>query len=221
MQKPTVSQMPRSHAGRPVVLPEEQRRALLLDAASRVFLAHGYGAATMSAIAVEARMSKRTVYQVFPSKLALFDALLEDRIFQLPIPPDLGGADQAERLTRVVLAIADILLRPERTGLIRLVINDGQASPELATAFERLKMGSKLNALEVWVGAEIAAGGLPPGDARELARMLFGITVCEPLLSALIRAPHSAEEPTIEHRVRTAVGIFLRGLGGCDTEAAC
>jgi AcrR family transcriptional regulator len=204
-----------------VVLPEEQRRALLLDAASRVFLAHGYGAATMSAIAVEARMSKRTVYQVFPSKLALFDALLEDRIFQLPIPPDLGGADQAERLTRVVLAIADILLRPERTGLIRLVINDGQASPELATAFERLKMGSKLNALEVWVGAEIAAGGLPPGDARELARMLFGITVCEPLLSALIRAPHSAEEPTIEHRVRTAVGIFLRGLGGCDTEAAC
>ncbi len=197
-----------------MVLPEAQRRALLLDAASRVFLAHGYAAATMSAIAVEARMSKRTVYQVYPSKLALFDALLEDRIFQLPIPPDLGGADQTERLTRLVLAIADILLRPDRTGLIRLIINDGQASPELATAFERLKMGSKLNALEVWVGEEIAAGGLPPGDARELARMLFGITICEPLLSALIRAPHNAEEPAIEDRVRTAVGIFLRGLGG-------
>jgi AcrR family transcriptional regulator len=200
--------------GRPVVLTEAQRRGVVLDAAARVFLARGYAAATMSAIALDARMSKKTLYQVFPSKLALLDALLEDRIFQLSLPPDLGGEDQAERLTRLVLAIADILLRPERTGLIRLVITDGQASPELATAFERLKMGNKLNALEVWVGEEMESGGVPPGDARELARMLFGMTICEPLLSALIRAPHRADESTIEHRVSAAVRIFLRGLGG-------
>jgi AcrR family transcriptional regulator len=199
--------------GRPAVLTEAQRRSAVLDAAACVMLTQGYAAATMSAIALAARMSKKTLYQVFPSKLALLDALLEDRIFQLPIPPDLGGEDQAERLTRLILAIADILLRPDRTALIRLIITDSQASPELATAFERLKMGSKLNTLEVWIGQEIAAGVLPPGDARELARMLFGITICEPLLNALIRAPHNAEGPPIEHRVRTAVGIFLRGLG--------
>lgn len=205
----------RRPAGRPVVLGGNQRRGLVLDAAAQVFLSHGYAAATMSAIAVEARMSKKTLYQVFPSKLSLFDALIEDRIFQFPVTADTRGCCQEEALTRVLLGISDNMLRPEATGLIRLVMTDGQASPELATAFERLKMGSKLNALEMWLRCEMTAGSLPECDVRETSRMLFGMTVAEPVLRALCRAPPMENEKPAPQRIREAVHIFLLGLRAC------
>src|ERR1700745_159899 len=55
-------------------------RALVLDAARRVFLARGYHAATLEQIADEAGFSKGVVYSQFESKADLFLALLEARI---------------------------------------------------------------------------------------------------------------------------------------------
>ena len=58
----------------------DRNRALLLDAARRVFLDRGYYAATLDQIADEAGFSKGAVYSRFASKADMFLALLEDRI---------------------------------------------------------------------------------------------------------------------------------------------
>jgi AcrR family transcriptional regulator len=58
----------------------ERNRALVLDAARRVFLARGYHGATLEHIAEEAGFSKGVVYSQFESKADLFLALLEARI---------------------------------------------------------------------------------------------------------------------------------------------
>ena len=58
----------------------ERNRALVLDAARRVFLARGYHGATLEQIAEEAGFSKGVVYSQFESKADLFLALLEARI---------------------------------------------------------------------------------------------------------------------------------------------
>jgi AcrR family transcriptional regulator len=50
--------------------------ASLLDAASRVFGELGYHAATTNAIAAEAKVSPATLYQFFPNKEAIADALV-------------------------------------------------------------------------------------------------------------------------------------------------
>ncbi|MGY1593285.1 TetR/AcrR family transcriptional regulator [Geodermatophilus sp. SYSU D00965] len=68
----------------------ERNRGLVLDAARRVFLARGYGGATLDAIAEEAGFSKGVVYSQFRGKADLFLALLERRI-----------AERAEQNTRV------------------------------------------------------------------------------------------------------------------------
>ena len=57
-----------------------RNRALVLDAACRVFLARGYHGATLEQIAEEAGFSKGVVYSQFDSKADLFLALLEARI---------------------------------------------------------------------------------------------------------------------------------------------
>jgi len=53
------------------------RVAALLDAAATVFAARGYEAATMTEIAAEAKAAIGSLYQFFPSKDALADALVE------------------------------------------------------------------------------------------------------------------------------------------------
>jgi AcrR family transcriptional regulator len=57
-----------------------RNRALVLDAARRVFLSRGYHGATLEQIADEAGFSKGVVYSQFDSKADMFLALLEARI---------------------------------------------------------------------------------------------------------------------------------------------
>jgi AcrR family transcriptional regulator len=55
----------------------ERRRPLVLDAALRVFVEHGYAGTSMDAIAAAAGVTKPVVYECYPSKEKLFSALLE------------------------------------------------------------------------------------------------------------------------------------------------
>src|ERR1700678_1892886 len=54
----------------------ERRVESLLDAAGRVFGEVGYHAATTNAIAAEGEVSPATLYQFFPNKEAIADALV-------------------------------------------------------------------------------------------------------------------------------------------------
>jgi AcrR family transcriptional regulator len=58
----------------------ERNRALVLEAARRVFLSRGYHAATVEEIADEAGFSRGVVYSRFGTKADMFLALLRDRI---------------------------------------------------------------------------------------------------------------------------------------------
>ncbi|QND21891.1 TetR/AcrR family transcriptional regulator [Rhizobium leguminosarum bv. viciae] len=65
-------------------LPKRQRGhervAVLLEAAAKVFLEKGYDAATMTEIAAAANSSIGSLYQFFPTKLLLAEALHIDRL---------------------------------------------------------------------------------------------------------------------------------------------
>ena len=54
----------------------DERRALLVEHATRLFGEHGYDALSMAQIAREARISKALLYHYFPSKRSIFEAAL-------------------------------------------------------------------------------------------------------------------------------------------------
>ena len=57
---------------------ENAKRQQILEGARRSFMAHGFDAASMGAIAREAGVSKGTLYVYFDSKEALFSALINE-----------------------------------------------------------------------------------------------------------------------------------------------
>lgn len=199
--------------GRPLVLDTQERRLRLLHAAMRVFSRHGYAAATVDAIALEAGMSKKTLYQVFSSKTVLFDELLKEQFYRILHIEDLDRLDPEEQLVRLLLTLARHLLAPDRQTLVRLIVADGPGSPELMTAIRRLEIDQDLNHIERWLETQNHTGYLKVSDVPAMAKLLFGMTIAEPMLSALVNPPQSDEETSLACRIKFAVRIFLVGLG--------
>src|SRR3954469_11437904 len=85
----------------PTAKPTMKQR--ILESADRLFYLRGIRAVGVDAIAAEIGISKRTLYNHFPSKEALIAAYLERRFRQAPVsaqPPAeqiLGTFDQLER----------------------------------------------------------------------------------------------------------------------------
>ena len=87
----------------------ERRMAELLDAAGQVFAESGYSAATTNAIAARAGVSPGTLYQYFPNKDAIADAVGE-----------LYTAELREVMDRVLVRLPDGM---SLAGLLDLVVD--------------------------------------------------------------------------------------------------
>jgi TetR/AcrR family transcriptional regulator, regulator of autoinduction and epiphytic fitness len=144
----------------------DRKHAAILDAAVAEFRAAGFEATTMDRIAAAAGVSKRTVYNHFPSKDALFLRILEEMFAR-----GVGGPDLAYRADRPLRAqlfeLVDQKLRllddPHFVDLARVAIAAGLHSPELARQMlERL--GDREEGITTWVRAAAKDGRLKIDD---------------------------------------------------------
>ena len=85
-------------------LPPDERRALIEDAAARVFAEQGYAATRLDEVAGAANVTKPVLYRHFDSKQALYLALLRKHAEQLPrfVDPTVAEAPLAERLPAIL-----------------------------------------------------------------------------------------------------------------------
>jgi len=193
-------------------LSENERYQALREAAETVFLREGYAAAHMDDVARAAGMSKRTLYQIFPSKAALFEAVIEGYLAPLHIDTELEEEPDLEKaLTGMLEVAACHLLAPRQSGIYRLIVAEVNRSPELADAFHRAGLGRGASSLERRISAEVRKGRLRVSNPRDAASMLFGMaigTIHNKMLLGLRGPPDEAE---ISARVRDAVAVFLHG----------
>src|SRR5450755_4232624 len=95
--------------GRPSRADALRLRQRILEVATELFLAEGYGSTTIEAVAVSAGISKRTFYHRFDDKAALFAAVVHRIIVQIRPPPGvplIKGAnlrDVLHRLAEMIL----------------------------------------------------------------------------------------------------------------------
>jgi AcrR family transcriptional regulator len=154
----------RTHPGRPLVLSPEERRSRIMEAAERIFVKTGFGAASMNEIARESGMSKKTLYQIFPDKLSIFVALVLNydvsSAYSTKAIEETG--DLYAEIRDVLLEFSRFVLSPRQTALARLVIAEARRSPELAQSFydNCLTGGIKVisNRLEKMRGTFLAKG---------------------------------------------------------------
>src|SRR5580704_19122188 len=94
----------------------------ILAAAQRTFLASGFGAASMDAIAREAGASKATVYAYFASKEELFGAVVAregERYFRGFSARELDPRAVEASLTEIAQRFLELVLSPDAVAVNR------------------------------------------------------------------------------------------------------
>jgi AcrR family transcriptional regulator len=156
----------------------ERNREVVLAAAKRVFLARGYGGASVEAIAEEAGFSKGVVYSQFGSKADMFLALLDRRIDERAaenerVAGDLAGADAVRAL--LLAAARDATDEP---GWARLLVEfriTAGRDPELNRRYAAAHART-LDALVAVLGGVHERGGREPAvPLRSMAELIVGL----------------------------------------------
>jgi AcrR family transcriptional regulator len=156
----------------------ERNRALVLDAARRVFLARGYHAATLDEIADEAGFSRGVVQSRFGNKADLFLALLEERITERAAQNArlAGGLAGAEGM-RVLREHAARRNRAELDwGLLLIEFRVHAArNPELARRYAALHARTRQGLAGVITEMFRRAGQPPAFPPEEMAQMILTV----------------------------------------------
>ena len=179
-----------------------------------MFLAEGYGATSIEAVAQRARISKRTFYHRFPDKAALFAAVVRRIIEQLRPPastPLFEGANSAEMLRRLSRLILRAALMPMALALNRLMVAEAQRFPELAAIVAREGGRAELiRQIAIMLEREARAGALTIDRAEFAAEQFVQLVVSLPQRRAL-----GLGEPMTEAELDTwaddCVTLFLTG----------
>ncbi len=193
-------------------MPEASSVARILDRAEERFAAGGYGGTTLSSIAKAARLGNPGLLHHFPSKAALYRAVLEavgediDRRMD-EATADLVGAD--ERL-RALLGVL-VTLGRERPSALRLVMHeflDDTGRIEKATVLPLA--GAVRRTVEVIEEGQ-EAGAIEPGDPLAIVARLHG-TLFYGLLGTTVLGRMRTEpaEGWADGLVEAALGGLLR-----------
>jgi AcrR family transcriptional regulator len=150
------------------------RETMILDAAKAVFAAVGYPDASMDAIAAEAGTTKRTVYNYFPTKEALFRATVgrsAERFLEFLPPPD-PKALPARAVEDFLARLVELSTFDEAVRLQRVVIAERARFPGLAREFAGLALGPAIALLADYLRTLSAAKRLHVSDPDAEARRL-------------------------------------------------
>ena len=152
------------------------KHALLIESAFTLFLERGYAATRLEDVAVRAGVAKGTVVVHFPTKEALFIAVVSHFV-----EPTVARAETAlaepgsprERLCRVVRFIHGSLCDPHVGGIPKLIVAEAGHFPELARSFhQRVCLRSRHVQVEL-LRQGIAAGEFRSIDTDLAARLLL------------------------------------------------
>jgi TetR/AcrR family transcriptional regulator, regulator of autoinduction and epiphytic fitness len=154
----------------------DRKRLAILEAAAAEFRAHGFEATSMDKIAANAGVSKRTVYNHFPSKDELFGEtlvqLFSSSAAKLDVPYD-GKRPLREQLAVLVRHKIAMMADPNFIDLARVAVAEAIVSPERARPIIA-RIGEREEGVTLWVRAAQADGKLTGKDPAFAAGMLHG-----------------------------------------------
>lgn len=186
----------------------ERKRAAIIEAATQEFRTAGFEHTSMDSIAQRAGVSKRTVYNHFPSKEDLFAAIiqaLKDRcndVTQHEFDPE---APLDEQLTEIGRCAISFFASEEFQCLARVLLPRLLQSPELA----RTVMGAPHSGIVNWIEAAQAAGRLDVPNPKWAGRQFLGLLNSVVFWPQLISGEEPLSEADREAVLADAVATFL------------
>jgi AcrR family transcriptional regulator len=206
---------------RPARMPADVRRADILAIAARVFSTHGFVGSTTRDIAREIGITDAALYRYFPSKEAIYSAILEERIASPDLVTMFEDAARAGDDVAVFGGLARALLEAvERDPTyLRLLLYSGLEGHQLARPFHEKRVKRLREFLAGYIERRVKAGAFREVDPALAARAFVGM-VSDHLIVREVYGQHADYPQTNAEVAETFVSIFLRGVRRDDRERA-
>jgi len=193
---------------------QKKNRKVILDAALEVFSAYGFRGATIDRIAEKAGLSKPNLLYYFPSKEAIYVAVLEDTLefWLAPLAALDPAGDPIEQIGHYIAAKLEMSRR--RPAASRLFANEILHGAPAIGAFLKGPLKELVDREAEVISTWIAEGKLAPVDPRHLIMMIWAVTQhyadFDPQVQAVLGP--AASRRRFEAARETVLGVMLEGL---------
>lgn len=203
---------PSTRSGRPSAANTGEVEARLLDAATQLFLTHGFEATSCDQVVALAGASKGSLYARYSNKEELFAAVVHrvvDRSLRPSgdIPSDLP---LAERLRVVGAEILHHALEPDALAMMRLVIATATRFPALAQFADRIGWEGGVERVAKVISAQAGDDPVALARAKPAAAWFISLTFAPQQMRALLGESSLSLNKSAAARVDEAVKMLSR-----------
>lgn len=188
----------------------DESRTRILDAAETLFATHGFDATATAAIAVQAGVPKGLIFYYFPTKEAILETLVAERMPAEPITDVNALVEPGDPAASLVNLDTALNLRDHRSSVLRVIIwREADTHPDVRSHLHRLR--SNLHDVTMRLLQASAPGPVQPGTLRACATAwvsaMFSAASTDRLL-ALDGLPRNRED------LRTVARVVAAGMSG-------
>ena len=191
----------------------DEKRSQIIDAAVSEFQEKGFAGASMDRIACRANVSKRTVYNHFDSKEALFRAILDvmaeqfNEVLQVAYDP---AKPIRSQLHALAWAEGKLMTSAPFMRLARMAVGETLRDPDLAAEMnERLE---KISVFGEFIAAADKDGAINAPDAAQASEQFLGLLKSQAFWPVLFSGEVVSEQE-MERIVGATVDMFLNSYG--------
>lgn len=197
--------------GRPKVMSDEKRRDEIVAKAEELFIHKGYVRTSTAEIASQCKISKQTLYRIFPEKIDIFAAVVEShRTHMIDLSNDYEDLPIDEALAKIFMVELDQQAYEIRASFIRMANMESLQHPKLREIL-KTNGGSKIRKeLTLWLDRQCSKGRLSIADTVSAAHMLMDMLTGAIIFDAIGGFSWADAEKRIEH-FRQCISIFLNG----------
>ncbi|CCE02769.1 TetR/AcrR family transcriptional regulator [Bradyrhizobium sp. STM 3809] len=211
------SRTARGKVGRPPLERAGEVEERILDAAKTVFLAQGFEGASVDEIAQTARAGKPTIYARFPSKAALFAAVIarhagRNTQYENLVPQ---GRTFRARLISLGQTLIERAMVDETIGLMRTAIAENPRFPELTLEIQdsarkraTVNVGHAIGELARAEGLA-GKGAFAADRIEDTARVFLDLVVFAMLMRVLLGEDVRVLKKEAQAHVEKRVDFFL------------
>ena len=187
------------------------RRAEILEAAERIFVAHGYEAATIRKIADEVGVSSTALYMHFRDKDQILLEICTGAMEELLAGNRLVTAMPVDAVTRVRLILEGyIRFALQHPNAYRLIFCSSPEVDSIRRQHASMQLGQECVDRFASVIREVAAEGrLRTGDPETVHQVLW--SACHGMVSLMLTKPNFEWAPT-EELTRVMLDALLHGI---------
>ena len=190
------------------------REEEILQAAFDVFTEKGFHGATMLDVASRARASKATLYARYPSKEALFEALMAWATRQGTDALDAIAADETldplTALHRLAAQLLALMLQPKKLALFRIAVAEGNRLSAVGRTYSAFTRDHGMERVRAIVARLLKQGLIEIDDRAEFGHSFIGLLQGELFTRALLGTIPSPGREEIDRHARRAVTRLMR-----------